>query len=44
MTDWGAYIEDRIYDLLNVLDRIAAALERIAKASEEQSEVSETSE
>jgi hypothetical protein len=33
---WVVWIEDRINDLLVLLERIAVALERIADASEEQ--------
>jgi hypothetical protein len=38
MNGWVVWIEDRINDLLVLLERIAVALERIAEASEQQAE------
>jgi hypothetical protein len=35
---WVVWIEDRINDLLVLLERTAVALERIAEASERQAE------
>jgi hypothetical protein len=35
---WVVWIEDRINELLVLLERIAVALERIAEASERQAE------
>jgi hypothetical protein len=41
MNGWVVWIEDRVNDVVRLLERIAEALERIAEASEEQADAEE---